>query len=43
LDAGSLTVDLGSNRTLSIRWDTEKMPFTQADVLRFATGITPRR
>jgi hypothetical protein len=43
LDAGSLTVDLGGNRTLSIRWDTEKMPFTQADVLRFATGITPRR
>jgi hypothetical protein len=43
LEAGSMTVDLGAGRTLFIGWDTEKMPFSQADIVRFAAGITPLR
>jgi hypothetical protein len=40
LDAGSLTVDLGAGRLLSVTWDPETIPLRRNDVLRFAGGIT---
>ncbi|MEU4619682.1 hypothetical protein AB0G04_06855 [Actinoplanes sp. NPDC023801] len=43
MEGGSMTVDLSADRHLAIRWDTEKLPFSRADILRFATGITLHR
>jgi hypothetical protein len=42
LDGGSLTVDLGAGRLLTVTWDSETLPLSRADILRFADGITYR-
>jgi hypothetical protein len=42
MDTGSLTLEQTENRHLSITWDPEKPPISQADLLRFAAGINLR-
>ncbi|BBH67627.1 hypothetical protein ACTI_43120 [Actinoplanes sp. OR16] len=41
-DAGKIDVDLGGGRTLEITWDTEAMPLTRDEAIRFAEGVTVR-
>ncbi|WP_433794647.1 hypothetical protein [Actinoplanes sp. CA-252034] len=43
LDAGSVAVDLGAGRLLTVTWDPQRFRLSRDEALRFAGGITYQR